>query len=32
MIVIMTALGYTGYKVNEIKTRAFDVYLGEEKK
>ena len=31
MIVTMTALGYTGYKVNEIKTRAFDVYLGEEK-
>ncbi|MDR7871395.1 MAG: peptidoglycan DD-metalloendopeptidase family protein [Tissierellaceae bacterium] len=29
MIVVIVGLGYTGYKVNEIRTRAFDVYLGE---
>ncbi len=31
MIATMMILGYTGYKVNEIKTRAYDVYFGEEK-
>lgn len=31
MVATMVALGYTGYKVHEIKTRAYDVYLGEEK-
>ncbi len=30
MIVVMVGLGYTGYSINEIRTRAFDVYLGEE--
>lgn len=29
MIITIIALGYTAYKVNEIKTRAFKVYLGE---
>lgn len=29
MIVVIIGLGYTGYKVNEIRTRAFDIYLGE---
>lgn len=29
MVVVMIGLGYTGYKVNEIRTRAFDIYLGE---
>lgn len=27
MIVVIIGLGYTGYAVNEIRTRAFDVYL-----
>lgn len=31
MIAVIIGLGYTGYKVNEIRTRAFDVYLGEHK-
>ena len=30
MIVTIIGLGYTGYKVNEIRTRAFDIYLGED--
>ncbi len=30
MILTIVALGFTGYKVNEIKTRAYNVYLGEE--
>lgn len=30
MVVTILALGYTGYKVNEINTRAFEVYLGED--
>lgn len=29
MVVVIIGLGYTGYKVNEIRTRAFDIYLGE---
>lgn len=31
MAVLVIGVGYTGYKVNEIKTRAFDIYIGEEK-
>lgn len=31
MIVVILGLGYTGYAVNEIRTRAFDIYLGGEK-
>lgn len=30
MVVVIVGLGYTGYKVNEIRTRAFDIYLGED--
>ncbi len=30
MIVVMIGIGYTGYSINEVRTRAFDVYLGEE--
>lgn len=30
MIVTIITLGYTSYKINEIKTRAFQVYLGED--
>lgn len=30
MVFTIVALGFTGYKVNEIKTRAFNVYLGSE--
>ena len=30
MVLIILSLGFTGYKINEIKTRAFQVYLGEE--
>lgn len=30
MILTIIALGYTTYKINEIKTRAFQVYLGED--
>lgn len=30
MVVVIIGLGYTGYKVNEIRTRAFDIYLGED--
>lgn len=29
MILTIVAIGYAGYKVTEIKTRAFEVYLGE---
>ena len=29
MLVVIIGLGYTGYKVNEIRSRAFDIYLGE---
>lgn len=29
MILVIIGLGYTGYKVNEIRTRAFDIYLGD---
>ena len=31
MILTILALGFTGYKINEINTRAFTVKLGEEK-
>ncbi len=31
MILIIIVLSFTAYKVVEIKTRAFDIYLGEEK-
>ena len=30
MIVVIIGLGITGYKVNELKTRAFQVYLDEK--
>ena len=30
MIVVMIGLGYKGYSINEVRTRAFDVYLGED--
>lgn len=30
MIVAMVGMAYTGYKINEINTRAFSVYLGED--
>lgn len=30
MVVVIVGLGYTGYKINEIKTRAIQIYLGEE--
>ena len=30
MVLIILSLGFTGYKINEIKTRAFQVYLGED--
>lgn len=30
MIAVMAGLGFTGYKINEIKTRGFNVVLGEE--
>lgn len=30
MIVVMIGLGYTGYTINEINTRAFNVYLGDD--
>lgn len=29
-ILIITLLAYTGYKINEIKTRAFNIYIGNE--
>lgn len=31
MSVVIVGLGYTGYRVNEIKTRAFDIYIGQDK-
>lgn len=31
MLVVIVGMGYTGYKVNEIKTRAFDIYIGQDK-
>ena len=30
MVLTILSLGFTGYKINEIKTRAYQVYLGEE--
>lgn len=30
MVLTILSLGFTGYKINEINTRAFQVYLGEE--
>lgn len=30
MVVVMIGLGFTGYKINEIKTRGFDAFLGNE--
>lgn len=30
MIISIFAMGFTGYKVNEIKTRAFEVYLDQD--
>lgn len=30
MISLILGLGYTGYKVNEIRTRAFNIYLNEK--
>lgn len=30
MVAVMAGLGFTGYKINEINTRGFNVYLGEE--
>ena len=30
MVVVMAGLGFTGYKINEIRTRGFDVFLGSE--
>lgn len=30
MVFTIVGLGFIGYKANEIKTRAFDVYLGDE--
>ena len=27
MVVVMIGLGYTGYSINEVRTRAFDIYL-----
>jgi len=30
MVVVILGLGYTSYKINEVNTRAFNVYLGEE--
>ena len=31
MIVSIVGLSYTGYKINKIRTHAFNVYLGEDK-
>ena len=31
MFVVIIALGLTGYKINEIRTRAFDIYFGDNK-
>lgn len=31
MIFSMLAMGFTGYKVNEVRTRAFDLYIKETK-
>src|SRR5699024_2362210 len=31
MIFAIIAMGFTGYKVREIKTRAFDLYIDDEK-
>lgn len=31
MLISILALSYTGYKINRIKTYAFNVYLGEDK-
>src|SRR5699024_1589131 len=30
MILVILVLGFTGYKINEIRTSAYNVYLGEE--
>lgn len=30
MIAVMAGLGFTGYKINEVRTRGYNVYLGEE--
>lgn len=30
MAVVIIGLGYTGYKVNEVRTRAFDIYIGQD--
>lgn len=31
MIISIVALSFTGYKINQIRTKAFDVYLGQDK-
>lgn len=31
MVFSMLAMGFTGYKVNEVRTRAFDLYINEVK-
>lgn len=31
MAVVIAGMGFTGYKVNEIRTRAFDIYIGQDK-
>ncbi len=31
MLLVIVGLGITGYKINEIRTRAFDVYFGNNK-
>ena len=31
MIVSIVVLSYTGYKINKVRTQAFNVYLGEDK-